>query len=513
MNILTFIIKTYVVAALITAAVFSPATLSFVPFILLAYYFFQWLRPFSATWDLLTQYFMFFAIVLLLSTIIPAYFAPLAVLPLLILISLSLKRAALKMTIIRPRHKRNPTRISIAMGSISIAILLLSIMVANPSLILASVTIIVYFIILGLFVFKRFPVKPVIEDQIQLRILAGKKEGSSLKLVPATRIGAIIVFESEFEWVKVKTPAVYIKNKPVLLEVSIVPFLSGPSVVKLKGYAVDEWGLMATSFEIEPVKLLVIPRARYAAWLARKYIEGTTTGSLPLISNVGTAKTLQVLRQGVEFYGNRRYVPGDSMKNINWKASARLNELVSKEFTEVRARPAVLLINLVASDVEELDKLAYNTLITAISLGYDNIPGAMAVYDREKVIMATSILSSLQLVSLSMKIVEQMVVLANPLKYLNPPDILRLRTNISRISQIDNPPANKLNELLSLEYKNLINDARHNPCTQALLRVRSRISGQFSLLVLSQHNHDAEALAVNTYAHSHTGGMVIDVGK
>ncbi len=513
MNILSFILKVYVVAALITAAVFSPAALSFVPFILLAWYLFQWIRPFSSTIDLLTQYFMFFAIALPLSPIIGAYFAVLAVLPLLILISLGLKKAALNMTVNRPRYKRNPTRISIAMGSISIAVLLLSVMVANTSLILASAIIIVYFIILGVFVFKRFPVKPVSEEVMQLRIMAGKKEDAGLKLDPAGKIGAIAVFEPEFDWVKVKTPAVYIKNKPVLLEISIAPMLSGPSAVKLRGYAVDEWGFMATSFEIEPIKLLVIPRARYATWLARKYMEGTKPGSLPLMSNVGITKTLQGLRQGVEFYGNRRYVPGDSMKNINWKSSARFNELISKEFTEFRGQPAVLLVNLVAGDAEELDKLAYNILVTAISLGQENIPGAMAVYDREKVIMATSILSSLQLVSLCMKIVKQMVVLANPQKYLNPPDISRLRTNISRISQIDSAPAGKLNELLNLEYRNLINDAHHSPCTRALLRVRSRISGQFSLLVLSQHNHDAEALAVNTYAHNRTGGAVIDVGK
>jgi len=38
-------------------------------------------------------------------------------------------------------------------------------------------------------------------------------------------------------------------------------------------------GLTRTTFEIEPLTLNVIPRARYADWLANKYLSGTKPGN------------------------------------------------------------------------------------------------------------------------------------------------------------------------------------------------------------------------------------------
>jgi len=384
-------------------------------------------------------------------------------------------------------------------------------MVTSITLIITSAVIIFYFIFMVIFIIRSFPIRPIQEERIQLRITAGKREDVEVKLSSKTKIGGLLFFESDHDWIKVKTQTVYLKNSEVSLQISVAPSLSGPSVIKLKGYAVDRWGLMETFFEIEPVKLLVIPRARYAAWLARKYMSGTKPGILPLISNVGVTKVLQGLKQGVEYYGNRIYQAGDSLKNINWKSSSKYHELISKEFTEFRGQPAILLINLVTGNAEELDKLAYNILVTAITLGQENIPGAVAVYDREKVVMTTSVLSSLQLVLHSLQIVKQLVVLANPLKYLNPPDVSRLRANINRLNQIDSHPAKVLSELLKLEYKTLSTGANLNPCTQALSRCRAKVSGQSSVVVLSQRNHDAEALAVNSYVLIRKGSTVINI--
>jgi hypothetical protein len=454
---------------------------------------------------------MFFAVALLFSSIIPNYLAPLVSMPLLIPIDRTLKKAAPIVNFNHHIHRRTPTHTSIAIGSIAIAILILSIIVSDLTLLLASAVMIVYLILTGVFVIRRFTLKPIREEQIRLRIIAGKKEDVKFKINPVSRIGGIFFFESEYDWIKIKTQTIYLKSSAAFLQISITPPLSGPSVIKLKGYAVDQWGLMETSFEIEPVRLLVIPRARYADWLARKYMAGTKPGSLPLLSNTGITKMLQGLRQGVEYYGNRTYQVGDSLKNINWKASSKYRELISKEFIEFRGQPAVLLVNLVTADAEQLDKQAYNILVTAISLGQENIPAAVAVYDREKVVMTTPMLSPFQLVSHSLQIVKQLVILTSPVKYLSPPDVSRLRSNIHRLSLIDSRSAKKLAELLDLEYKALSTEASRNPCTLALLRIRAKLSGQFSVVVLSQHNHDAEALAVNSYMITRKGGTVIDI--
>ena len=88
-------------------------------------------------------------------------------------------------------------------------------------------------------------------------------------------------------------------------------------------------------FEISALKLVVIPRATYADDLARQYLSGAETAGSPA-SSVGAIQSLYGLRQGIEFYGNRMYQPGDNLKNIDWKHSVKYNELVTKEFFEVQ---------------------------------------------------------------------------------------------------------------------------------------------------------------------------------
>ncbi len=513
MRNLIFIFKLYVIAALIYATILSPFNLSFVPIILLCLYIFQWIRPLSAVVEVLSQYFIFFAIALLYSSILPVNIAPLISLPILVLIDQSLKKAARVVKSRRPRYKYHPTRIMISLSTIALTILLLSIIVADFTLILASAVIIIYFICIGIVIIKRFPVKPILEEQVQIRIIAGKKEDVQIRLNPITKLGMTLYFESDLDWVKINTQDIYLKGEESSLHLSVAPVLSGPSVVKISGYAIDQWGFFQTAFEISPLHLTVIPRARYASWLARKYLSGSNPGELPLISHAGINKMLKGFRQGIEFYGNREYRDGDNMKNINWKASAKHNKLISKEFDEFRGQPAVLLINLIAGNGDELDKLAYNILVTAISLGQENIPTALAVYDKEKVVMITPLLSSFQLVSYALKTVKQLSIHTNPLKYLNPPDVAKLRANISRLSNSGSAPAKKLSELLSLEYTVINNGVGGNPCTQALLQVKAKIKDRFSVVLLSQYNHDAEALSVHTYTITCNGGTVIDIGK
>jgi len=49
--------------------------------------------------------------------------------------------------------------------------------------------------------------------------------------------------------------------------------------------------------------------------------------------------------RGTEFYGIREYVTGDELRRINWKASARLNRLVSNEFEEERVTDVLIVVD------------------------------------------------------------------------------------------------------------------------------------------------------------------------
>ena len=97
------------------------------------------------------------------------------------------------------------------------------------------------------------------------------------------------------------------------------------------------------------------------------------------------------------------------------------------------------------------------------------------------------------------------------MKYLNPPDVARLRANISRIRFAESKASEVLAQLLQLEYKNLNNTARLNPTTKALTEVFTKVDKQSSIVIISHHNHDAEALAFNTFSFARKGNAIITV--
>ena len=146
---------------------------------------------------------------------------------------------------------------------------------------------------------------------------------------------------------------------------------------------------------------------------------------------------------------------------------------------------------------EEKDKLAYNIIVAALSLAQDGIPTALAAYDDQGVILSTPSLASHELTVRTLEIVKEIVTRENTAKSLNPPDVARLRANIRRLSETESAPAGVLRELLQIELKNLGHIARSSHCTAALNEVMMKANQQSTVLVISNQNHDAEALAVN----------------
>ena len=61
--------------------------------------------------------------------------------------------------------------------------------------------------------------------------------------------------------------------------VRFTPPLAGPSKIQIKAASVDSRGLVETGQILEPIDLHIIPRAKYAPWLANKYLEQTSSGA------------------------------------------------------------------------------------------------------------------------------------------------------------------------------------------------------------------------------------------
>ncbi len=504
------LLKIYVAVALIAATVFSPLTLSFVPILLLLWYLYSWRWPVTATVSLLTELFMFLAISLLLSQNI-GLFSVLIAVPALALIDHSLKHAAKSLTYHNTGSRRDLTNTGKAISMILAAVLGLCLLLGSLPLTAASFVLIIYFAAISVLVLRHLPIKPVAETQIQMRVIAGSEDQAQLELDVKTEIGGRLFLMSPYEWLKLSPDILALRGKRLITKASLTPRLSGPSVIKLKGYATDRWGLIQTRFEIEPISLYVIPRARYAAWLARKYVASTRPGGLPLLSNIAALQPIYGVRRGIEYYGSQLYQPGDSLKNIDWKHSLKHDELIIKEFDEFHGQAAIILINLAAGNEEEKDRLVYNIIVTAISLSREDIPAALAAYDHKDIRLTTGLLHHNQLVLKSLQVAKELVVLTSPVKYLGPPDIARLRANISRIRHSSSQAASVLTDLMQAEYRNLSNNAKRNPATRALSEVLGKVNKQSNIVIISQRNHDAEALAFNTFIYAGKGNAVINI--
>jgi hypothetical protein len=189
----------------------------------------------------------------------------------------------------------------------------------------------------------------------------------------------------------------------------------------------------------------------------------------------------------------------------------KYHELVTKEFFEMHAQPVIMLVNLVANNTEETDKLAYNIIVSALSLAQDGIPTALAAYNDKGVVLTTPSLIAQELIIKTLETVKEIVTKENAAKSLNPPDVSRLQANISRLNHPVSQPAESLRELLQIEFKSLSRNAKSNPCTAALNEVMKKTNPQSTVIVISDRNYDAEALAFNLHTLIVKGNAVISV--
>lgn len=487
-------LKLYSAVALAVIAVLSPPAFAAVPVALAAVSLFLWWKPFNVRFNLIIDYFVFFAVAILIAQAIGLFYALLSGLPVLALVALDLEMVAEVTRYKETRRIRDITPIGLVLILVAVTSLVVSVLLGNVALLLSSIAATLFFVLLIALAVRGIPARPVIESVIEDRIVAGTKSTLYPELINKTKLGRLLLLHSLDEWVKLKPEVLSLKEQQLTLELSFIPALSGPTTIKLGACVIDRWGLTQTRFELEPVLIHVIPRARYATWLAKRYLAETKAGALPLIANVGIVRPLYGLRTGIEYYGSQMYQPGDSLKNIDWKHSIKYNKLISKEFAESRGQPAILLVNLAVADAEERDKQTYNFIVAALSLAREQIPTTIAAYDDKEVNQVTASLQPVALVSRALEITNQMKIVETPVKYLDKADISRLHSNLRRLRNAESKAAGVLTRLLEIEYANLKVIAQENPAFKALSLAFGKSGEQSTVVVVSPLNHDAEAV-------------------
>lgn len=311
------------------------------------------------------------------------------------------------------------------------------------------------------------------------------------------------------------TPAVFpIGAEPAALEVDVTPTLSGPTQVLLGVVLVDRYGLTTVARQVPAVSLDVVPRARVAERVARLFLQGSggaagLTGAE--LSDI-VQRFLSTMR-GVEYQSSRLYAPGDSLHEIDWKHTARLERLTTKEFAHESSSSGVVAVSLLASDADEADRLAFELLSAALAVVRVSFAARLILYARADS-EVTAPLGDRALVRKALEAVQHIVVAPVPRRVLRVAGVQNVAQARARLEGAPGEAAARLRDLLGLEAEAVRRVVESSPLSVALERTRpTGAAGWF--VAISSMGYDAEAVATQLHAMERRGvrALLVNVGS
>jgi uncharacterized protein (DUF58 family) len=215
-----------------------------------------------------------------------------------------------------------------------------------------------------------------------------------------------------------------------------------------------------------------------------------------MISTAGFPQTVIKAKRGIEYRESRTYQPGDALRDIDWKHSLKLSQIIVKEYREANEHVAIIAANLSVADAEAADKMAFNLITAALTLARENIPTALTAYNHQSVLLSTPVIEPLDMLQKALSLVREITTVKFAGRHLEPTDIAKIRRNINKLKLIESEPARRLLDIFNFEHRSIEEAARSNPATLALTRTTKQVRPPAMILLISQLNHDAEALLV-----------------
>ena len=380
--------RAYLILLLLAAMLLSPLPHSAIALILFLLQVYNIYKPIGADLNLALTFSTLFIIPLTLQPAAGGLFAALLIIPAIPLLDYSLREYTLNHNF-RPSEGRRPTTL-LRMLSIAIIVLLaVSLILANWTLTLTSALLAAYLIAVSGYILHSIPGAPLHIDDTQVRVMAGDTSKVSVAIKSQSKLTLHTLFTSPHPWISLNPARLKIGRHEAKLNLALTPPLSGPSKPQLQAFMTDPRGLIQMNQNLNPVEMYVIPRARYAAWLANKFLGQGMLQVASTVMSTSTSKVPIATRRGVEYISSRLYQPGDRLKDIDWKHMYKLNELIVKQYSETKGLSTIIAVNLTVKDPEEADKLAYNLIMLALTLARAATPAALVAYNHQEVLLTT----------------------------------------------------------------------------------------------------------------------------
>ncbi len=379
---------------------------------------------------------------------------------------------------------------------LALATMLLSPIINNPVLLFTGITFTLYLLGIMIAIFRAIPRQPFTTTGKTARVIAGTAGSISLHVTNRASVMMYSQFQPSEPWAKITPTEAILNSEKTRLDLSYKPPLAGHSHPQIEVSAIDPRGFIQINQLLEPLQLQVIPRARYAEWLARKYLEHSGTGVMTAATM--PAQAIIMPERGIDYWESRTYQPGDQLKDIDWKHTLKLSQLIVKEYIDADEQAAIIAVNLSVTDAEEADKLAFNLITAALTLARENIPTALAVYNHRSVILSTAIIEPSGIVRQALSLFREIIQVELIDRHLEPTDIARIRRNINQLKKVESEPARRLLSILDFEHRSIEEVAKSHPATIALSATTRQVPAPAMILLVSQLNHDAEAIMVTT---------------
>jgi uncharacterized protein (DUF58 family) len=426
--------------------------------------------------------------------VVTQFVAAVAVLPVYYRLDLDLRENARSLPMsIDLKGERHITATSAALVVVALAMMLLAPVVNRPVLLLSSAFTLIYLLGGMIWAWLSVPHGPFTADVVVKRIIVGTEGSANLRLSSRAALALRAFLQPADAWVKVTPPDIILRQGMSQIDLNFTPPLAGQSRPRFQATAIDMRGLVRINQAFEPLQLQIIPRAKYAEWLAVKYLAQTGSG---VVSEIKFPQPISRPKRGTEYQSSRSYNPGDALRDIDWRHTLKLSQLIVREYQEAGEQAAIIAVNLSVADDEEADKLAFNLITAALTMAKENIPTALAAYNHRDVVLSLGITEPLEMLRQALSLVKEINVVKFTDRYLEPIDIARIRRNITQLEGTESEPAHKLLDILNFEHLAIEEVARNHPATLALLGTAGRVPAPAMILLISQLNHDAEAVLV-----------------
>ncbi len=420
-----------------------------------------------------------------------------AISPVFYLIDHSLKENTLQTRLeMKPKPGIFVSGTFISLVVMSLIIMFVAVVIGNRVLLYTGTAFILYLAGIMLRIILTIHRSPLSAETAIIRIIAGNSGDMSLEITNKASARIHCQFGTPEDWLKIVPLAAVLKKGRIKLSLNYTPPLAGNSRPQLQAIAKDLRGLLQIYQVLEPLVFEIIPKARYAEWLARKYLQQTGSGA----AGIGTpsAQTPVKATGGIEYQESRDYQPGDALKDIDWKHTLRLNQLIVKNYSNDEDSAAIIAVNLSVANDEEADNLAYNLVTAALTLARESVPAALAAYDHRGVLLTTSVNDPDETLKQSLSLLKDITRVESIARYLELADVVAIRRNIAQLKQLNTGPAERLLNILNFEYHSIEENTRSHPATMALTAAAKQVAAPATILLISQLNHDAEAIRVIT---------------